>query len=389
MGVQQEARVTGEYGMNVCSRKTGLFFSIACFLLISGTGFAQTRPDLSGSDWRTDWEKTSINLDELEVNIRRDGIPSIDNPRFVSVVDASDWIGKNEPVILVQLGTDARAYPLQVLTWHEIVNDRIGTTPIVVTFCPLCYSALAFDRRIDGDEYHFGVSGMLRHSDMVMFDRESHSLWQQISGEAIVGTHNGISLTPIPAQIISFDQFKSAFADGLVLSKETGFKRSYGRNPYEGYDDINERPWLFRGPFDDRLPPMEKVVGVFTPTTQKAYPHSITRKLGVISDEFDNHPIVVFHTANGATSALDLSAIGDSRNIGSTGVYSSVLADGQLLTFIRKNDQFVDRQTGSTWNIAGLAVEGQLKGTKLQSIPHGDIFSFAWFVIHPESQLYR
>ncbi len=379
--------------MGVFPQYRRIAVSIACFLLISVLisvpAVAQNRPALSSSDWRTDWEKTSINLDELEVNIRRDGIPSIDNPRFVSVKDAGDWIGKNEPVILVQIDMDARAYPLQVLTWHEIVNDRFGTTPVVVTFCPLCYSALAFDRRIDGDEYHFGVSGMLRHSDMVMYDRESHSLWQQISGEAIVGTLHGVLLTPIPAQIISFDQFRSAFPDGLVLSKDTGFDRPYGRNPYEGYDNIDERPWLFRGPYDDRLPPMEKVVGVSTPTTQKAYPHSITRKQGVISDEIDEHPIVVFHTEKGATSALDLSAIEDSRDIGSTGVFSSVLPDGQLLTFIRRKDQFVDRQTGSTWNIAGLAVEGQLKGSRLRSIPHGDIFSFAWFVIHPGSELYQ
>ncbi|MCH8121913.1 MAG: DUF3179 domain-containing protein [Bacteroidetes bacterium] len=366
-----------------------LVFVMGVWAIMSGIIVAQTPLQLPDTDWRTDWAKTSIDLSELEASVARDAIPSIDHPRFVSVSEAEQWVGDNEPVILVELDSAARAYPLQVLMWHEIVNDRIGDTPIVVTFCPLCYSALVFKRSIRGAEYHFGVSGMLRYSDLVMFDRETHSLWQQLSGDAIVGTFAGTVLEQIPAQIISFNQFKSAFPDGLVLSKETGFNRSYGRNPYKGYDNINERPWLFSGPFDDRLPPMEKVVGVSTPTTQKAYPHSITRKQGVISDEIDGQPIVVFHTEKGATSALDRSSIDKSRNIGSTGVYSSVLPNGQLLTFIRTKDQFVDRQTGSTWNITGMAVEGQLKGTRLQSIPHGDIFSFAWFVIHPNSQLYR
>jgi len=170
----------------------------------------------------------------------KDGIPAIASPRFVSPEEAGRWLKFQEPVISLVVGGAARAYPLQILLWHEIVNDRIGGVPVAVTFCPLCYSAVAFDRRIEGSEYSFGVSGMLRNSDMIMYDRETESLWQQLFGEAIVGDLTGARLMPLPAQIISFRQFSAAYPNGRVLSRDTGYDRPYGRNPYVGYDDINQ-----------------------------------------------------------------------------------------------------------------------------------------------------
>ena len=365
-----------------------LVFVMGVWAIMSGIIVAQTPLQLPDTDWRTDWAKTSIDLSELEASVARDAIPSIDHPRFVSVSEAEQWVGDNEPVILVELDSAARAYPLQVLIWHEIVNDRIGDTPIVVTFCPLCYSALVFKRSIRGAEYHFGVSGMLRYSDLVMFDRETHSLWQQLSGRAIVGTFAGTVLEQIPAQIISFQQFKDEFENGRVLSKETGYTRRYGKNPYVGYDDISEKPWLFRGSFDDRLPPMEKVVAVTIENVDKAYAHKLTRHEGVIHDSVGGTEIVIFHTKNGAVSALEKSNIRRSRTLGSTGVFSPVLSDGRSLAFRRKRDHFVDSETGSNWNVMGRAISGELSGTQLKAIPHGDIFSFAWFVVKPNTLLY-
>ncbi|GMQ81149.1 MAG: DUF3179 domain-containing protein [Rhodothermia bacterium] len=356
--------------------------------LTPGSAVAQSPLRLLDTDWRTDWAKTSIDLAELEPNVPRDAIPSIDSPQFITVSEAERWVGENEPVIRVSVGSETKAYPLQVLIWHEIVNDRIGETPITVTFCPLCYSALVFKRSIKGDEYHFGVSGMLRHSDLVMYDRETHSLWQQLSGEAIAGTFTGTVLEQIPAQIISFRQFKDEFGNGRVLSKETGHQRRYGENPYVGYDDISEKPWLFRGSIDDRLPPMEKVVTVTIENVDKAYPHSVTRDEGVIHDRVGGTEIVIFHTRKGAVSALDESSINRSRTLGSTGVFSPVIDDGRSLSFRRKSDHFVDSETGSTWNVAGNAVSGELAGAQLEPIPHGDIFSFAWFVVKPNTLLY-
>ena len=173
-----------------------------------------------------------------------------------------------------------------------------------------------------------------------------------------------------------------------MLSKETGHTRRYGENPYVGYDDISEKPWLFRGAIDDRLPPMERVVSVTIDNVDKAYPHTITRDEGVIHDSVGGKEIVIFHTRKGAASALDQSNINRSRTLGSTGVFSPVLDDGRSLSFRRKRDHFVDSQTESTWNVAGKAISGELAGAQLEAIPHGDIFSFAWFVVKPNTLLY-
>jgi hypothetical protein len=271
--------------------------------------------------------------------------------------------------------------------WHEIVNDKVAGVPVAVTFCPLCYSANVFDRRVRGRSYNLGVSGMLRHSDMVMYDRETESLWQQISGEAIVGDMVGSQLKRIPAQIISFEQFRSAYKRGLVLSRETGFQRNYGQNPYVGYDDISNRPFKYRGKKDGRLMPMEKVVTVSIGDSNKAYPYSITRRLNVINDKIDDVPLAVFH-ADGAVSALDKGRISSSRRVGSTGVFDRRV-DGRLLSFRYSDGRFYDEQTASAWDITGRAVQGPLEGKKLTRLVHGDYFAFAWLVFKPETEIYQ
>lgn len=337
--------------------------------------------------WRTNFEKTSIDLDEImSGGPPKDGIPAIDKPKFVSVTEAYAWLSKNEPVISLRVDGEARAYPLQILIWHEIVNDEIAGKPVTVTFCPLCYTAIAFDRRLDGKVYSFGVSGMLRHSDMVMYDRETESFWQQISGDAIVGDLNGKTLNQFPSQIVSFEQFAKAFPKGTVLSRETGYSRDYGRNPYTGYDDIDKTPFLFRGKPDKRLKPMEKVVAVKIGETAKAYPYSITKAHRVIHDKIDAADIVVFH-ADGAASALDAGRINESKEAGTTGVFSSVV-DGRKLTFKYSNGEFIDEETNSRWNVFGEAVSGELKGKSLKPFNHGDYFAFAWLVFKPETDVY-
>ena len=338
--------------------------------------------------WKTDISKRSIKLDELlSGGPPKDGIPSINEPKFTSIKKANSWLMNQEPVILVTLGDEARAYPLQILTWHEIVNDEMNGRPIIVTFCPLCYAALAFDRRVEGSTYSFGVSGMLRHSDMVMYDRETETLWQQLNGEAIVGTHTGIKLEPVPAQILSYEQFKSAYPSGKVLSKDTGHLRDYGRNPYTGYDDIKERPFLYNGPFDKRVPPMEKLVTISLGEDDKAYPHSLTRKKGVINDMVNNKAITVFHS-DGAVSALDDSRIAESKHIGTTGVFLRTV-DGNTLTFSFQDGQFVDKETNTVWDITGRALEGPLSGAQLSPIAHGNFFAFAWFAFKPGAELFK
>ena len=271
--------------------------------------------------------------------------------------------------------------------WHEIANDKIGDTLVTVTFCPLCYSALVFNRRTKGMENMFGVSGLLRNSDMVMYDQLTESFWQQFTGEAIVGDMVGETLDLIPSQIISFEQFKSNYPNGLVLSRETGFKRQYGTNPYVGYDDINQTPFLFDGPKDGRLEPNEKVIAIKLPEVSKAYPYSITKKLNVINDKINESPIAVFHSG-GAVSALDASKIEDSKESGSTGIFSREV-DNDILSFTYKDGFFFDKSSGSKWTITGKAIEGKHKGTQLTRIPHGDYFAFAWLVFRPNTKIYR
>jgi hypothetical protein len=337
--------------------------------------------------WDTNTDKSLIDLSELKRGgPPKDGIPSIDDPNFVSISNAASWISDQEPVISVEYEGEARAYPLQILIWHEIVNDNIGGNPLLVTFCPLCYSALVFERTVGGEVLEFGVSGFLRHSDLVMFDRKTETLWQQFTGKAIVGDYVGATLNQVPSQIISFAQFRENYPDGKVLSRNTGYDRNYGANPYTGYDDIDNTPLFGAGNDDGRLPPMEKVIGVKLNEQRKAYPYSITRKEQVINDEVGNTPLLVIHT-DGATSALDATNIAESKESGSTGVFKRTL-EGKELSFAVKDGNIVDKQTGSVWTIAGKAVEGEYKGQQLEAVTFGDYFAFAWLVFWPETEIY-
>jgi hypothetical protein len=338
--------------------------------------------------WNTNTAKRTVELGELQAGGPvKDGIPAINNPRFVDVGRAEEWLRPNEPVVSLVINGRARAYPLQILIWHEIVNDHVAGVAVIVTFCPLCYSAVVFERMVGEKEYTFGTSGMLRHSNLVMYDSQTESLWQQLIGEAIVGDMVGSTLKGIAAQIVSFGQFRSAYKDGLVLSRETGFRRNYGRNPYVGYDDISERPFLFHGKTDGRLPPMEKVVAVTINSQSKAYPYTVTQQRRVINDKVGGRQIVVFH-ADGAASALDGPEIAASREAGSTGVFDRRL-DEQLLSFRYDERKFYDEQTNSVWDITGRAIEGPLQGNRLAPLTHGDYFAFVWLVFKPETEIYR
>jgi hypothetical protein len=222
-------------------KKYILNFTMAIVLLL----LIQNANGQQLGEFNTNFEKRSIEIEELiDGGPGKDGIPSIDNPGFVSQEEAADWLRGREPVISLRINGEAKAYPIQILMWHEIVNDEIGGIPVAVTFCPLCYSAIVFDRRLEGEVLEFGVTGLLRKSDMVMYDRTTESFWQQFSGEAIVGDYTGAFLTIVSSQLISFDQFRETYPNAYVLSRETGHRRNYGENPYAGYDDINNTPFL-------------------------------------------------------------------------------------------------------------------------------------------------
>lgn len=345
------------------------------------------RTPFDTSGWKTDFKKHGIPLSEIiSGGPPKDGIPAIDRPNFDSVDSAGKWLKAKEPVVLIVQRGDVRAYPLQILIWHEVVNDTLGGTPVTVTFCPLCNTAIAFDRRLDGRVLDFGTTGKLRYSDLVMYDRQTESWWQQVTGEAIVGELTGKRLTFLSAQIVSWETFRSHFPSGKVLNRNTGHARSYGLNPYIGYDDINASPFLYNGPRDIRLRPMERVVTASIGREDVAYPFRVLERVRVVNDTVSGVPLVVMHVP-GVTSALDGSSIADSRDVGTSAVFDRRL-DDRVLTFRVASGGIADAQTGSAWNILGQATTGPLKGRRLIPVVNGQHFWFAWAVFKPRSRVY-
>ena len=202
----------------------------------------QQRPAVAGQDeWSTDFSKAIVPLEEITSGgPPKDGIRSIDRPDFVTIDEADDWLGDREPVAVVKRNGVTKAYPLSILIWHEIVNDEIGGDPVTVTYCPLCNTTIAVDRNFDGRVLEFGTTGRLRHSDLVMYDRQSETWWQQATGEGLVGEYAGERLTLVPATVMSWRDVKEQLGEALVLSRDTGFpadfRERYGNNPYQGYD---------------------------------------------------------------------------------------------------------------------------------------------------------
>ena len=338
----------------------------------------------------TDFDLRSIELKEIQSGgPPKDGIPSIDHPNFDTVEIAGQWVDPLEPVIAVNLDGDARAYPLKILIYHEIVNDEINGVPVTVTFCPLCNASIVFDRRYEGEVLDFGTTGLLRMSDLVMYDRQSESWWQQFSGKAIVGSYVGSELKRIHSSIVSFESFQSGFPQGQVLSRDTGFDRPYGRNPYIGYDDIHQSPFLFNGKIDSRLPPMERVLSVTIGDGNKIYPLTTLSSIKVVNDSFKSTPIVIFAPSE-LLSVLDSSNIANSRKVAEVTAWNRGSDAYEIpLSFHIENGQVRDEQTGSNWNVLGKAVDGPLMHTQLQPIDSGVHFAFAWLAFNPDSEIYR
>ncbi len=317
-----------------------------------------------------------------------DGIPPIDNPAFLPVADNLDLLPASEPVVALDIGGDARAYPIRAMVWHEIVNDTVGGVPVAVTYCPLCNSAATYDRRIDGSVTTFGTSGRLYASALVMYDRATESLWTHFDGRAVVGVLAGTELTEYPSPLLSWGDFRSAHPTGNVLDWEaSGFSRDYGRNPYTGYDDPEGTPFLFRGALDDRAGAMARVVGIEFAGSSVAYLlDSVRQGQGNATNTSVGGTDMVILWTPGQASALDDEAIAEGVDVGSVGVFIAQV-DGETLTFAHTDDGFVDSDTGSMWSITGEAVSGPLAGSRLERVPHLDTFWFAWSTYQPDTTL--
>lgn len=291
-------------------------------LLLVFSAFLAGQPAYADPDrwraagWKTNFDKTTVDLSKIvSGGPPRDGIPSIDAPVFKKASEIDD-LGPHDPVIRLEVEGVARAYPLRVLTWHEIVNDTVGSIPVVVTYCPLCNSAVVFDRRLeDGSIPTFGVSGLLRNSDMVMYDRDTDSWWQQFTGEAIVGARAGTRLKMIPSRVEGFVDFARAHPDGDVLVPNDPAMRPYGSNPYVGYDSRNMPYPLYTGDLPAELEPMIRVVVVSHGDDIVAVTLSHLREAGRL--ETDG---IVLSWRSGVNSALDGAQIAEGADVGAVEV---------------------------------------------------------------------
>jgi hypothetical protein len=340
------------------------------------------------AEFRTDFSRHSVDFGEiLSGGPPKNGIPAIDDPAYVSVDEAEEWLAPQEPVIVVEVGDQARAYPIQILTWHEIVNDQLGGLPLAVTFCPLCNTGIAFERTLEGQVLDFGTTGRLRFSNLIMYDRQTESWWQQATGEAIVGEHTGKRLRLYPATMIAWSEFAAAYPEGTVLTRDTGYDRNYGRNPYIGYDDITRSPFLYEGrPTPDGMPAMARVFTIDQPGEAVAYPYAWLEQARVVHDRVGDQPVVVFWQP-GTASALDGAFVSTGREVGAAAAYLPEHA-GQPLTFEWAANQIRDQETGSVWNALGVALSGPLAGARLQPIVGVNHFWFSWAAFRPDTRIY-
>jgi hypothetical protein len=351
------------------------------------------------SNWpNTDFTQTIVPLDEIRAVVFRDQIPPYYPPEYIypdhvpqlggnaprrvqeytDVASTDEWLPDQQQVVAVEVNGDAVAFPLILLNNAEIANTFIGDVPVAVTFCPLCNASIVYDRRVGDRVLHFGVSGNLRFSDLVMWDHETESWWQQFTGEGIVGEFAGELLTAIPSLVVSWADFKTAYPDGRVLANTTGSSSLLDNVSYAGYD-LNDEPFLFFEPIDERLFPVERVLGYFGPEGAVAYPFERLAEAKIANDRIGDVPAVVMWQV-GAVSLFT-----SSMEVGSAGLYLAVLEDDTELSFVNEDGAITDEQTGSTWNVFGEAISGELQGARLEPLRAEQHFWFAWAAFRPDT----
>ncbi|MGI0043920.1 MAG: DUF3179 domain-containing protein [Nitrososphaeraceae archaeon] len=301
-----------------------------------------------------------------------DGIPSIDNPKFTSIKEADEILEDSELVVGLNVNGDIRAYPLQILVWHEIVNDNVGGVPVAITYCPLCFTNQVFNRTLeDGNTVEFGTSGKLYNSNLVMYDRTSDSLWSQALAQGIVGKYAGVNLQRIPFDVANWKEWMELYPESKVLSRDTGSSRPYGADPYGNYYTNSEVLFPISNQ-DDRLGPKEIVIGLENNGQYKAYKLQDIEDKKIINDKINNKTISLFSAFPFMVRAFN------------------PVIDGQTLQFEYnpQNNTFVDTQTSSEWNFEGVSIAGQLQGKQLNRLPLDHGFWFEWVAFHPETELY-
>ena len=317
----------------------------------------------------TDGVKHIVSLDKIRSGgPPKDGIPSIDNPKFVNANEA-EFVSDNDVVIGLEINGEIKAYPLSILVWHEIVNDNVGDIPVAVTYCPLCFTNQVFERTINGIEVEFGTSGKLYNSNLFMYDRLTESYWSQALGAAIVGELAGLELNKIPFDVITWKDWKTLHPDSLVLTTDTGYLRPYGVDPYGSY--YTDPRILFPVENkDDRLPPKTIIIGFHQGNSYKAYNQKDVESSYLINDKIFDKSILLISQFSGNTRAFD-------RTI-----------NDQVLEFVYVDNKIIDTQTNSEWNNDGLSISGEYEGKQLERIPIEPGFWFAWVAFHPDTDLF-
>lgn len=373
-----------------------LISSILFLFMISAVSAQFNNPKNLPFTWKTDISKRSVALSEIQIVLPKGSFPTLDKPKFVNKTEGLEMFFPKEPVIAVEINGVAKAYSLNILTMHEIANDELEGVAILVTYCPLCNSGIVYNRVLNHNDQvetlEFEASGMLRNSDMVMLDRKTETLWQQLMGTAIVGYYDKAELDVIPSLIISVEEFFERYPNGQLLSKKTGFaesEKNYGYNPYKKYDE-KESPiqhFFNSDKVDKRLPAMERIVDIENNGDYKIYSFTSAAKNGVINDTFKTSKVVLFYKS-GTVSILDENDISTSKDVGTVTVFNAVV-DGNHLTFAKENEVFTDTETNSKWDITGRCYAGKLQGKQLQIAPHSNHFAFAWLAFNPESEIYE
>ena len=336
---------------------------------ISKTQTDSSTVEYDGEIMETNGVKHIIPLDKIRGGgPPKDGIPSIDNPQFVVAADA-EFVSDTDVVIGLEINGDARAYPLFIMVWHEIVNDVVGGTPVAVTYCPLCYTNQVFERVLDGETVEFGTSGKLYNSNLVMYDRLTDSYWSQALGLAITGELTGDELEIIPFDVITWSDWKTLHPDSKVLTTETGHIRAYGADPYGNYY-TDDRIMFPVENMDERMHPKEIILGFHIDDVHKAYKQFDLQNMVVTNDNIGNTPILLTSLFSGNARAFD-------RTL-----------NGETLDFEFTEGKILDAQTGSEWNYDGKAISGPNSGKSLERLPFSPGFWFEWVAFHPDTLVY-
>ena len=346
-------------------------------------------PPRGANQFTTDFKRHVVPYREVfSGGVPKDGIPPLYSPGFVDVAEADVWLEPTQPVLVVEAGDEAKAYPLQVLTRHEIANDVVGGVPLAVTYCPLCNTGIAFERTVDGEVVTFGVSGNLRNSNLIMWDSGTETWWQQATGQGIAGFYAGFQLKFHPVNLVAWSDFRTNHPDGRVLTGPEGRRPGgYGINPYTNYDSAPS-PFLYTGPATSgELYTMARVLTIDAVDDAVAYPYQVLQESRVANDSVAGNPVVVMWQP-GTNSALDARLIAAARDVGSAVAFRREL-DGRVLTFEWSGDSVRDKETGSTWNLLGRATEGSLRGSRLTPEIAVNHLWFSWYAFRPQTRIYR